>query len=231
MKQTLPAQSGTETTVHPTPTGGLVLPAMMLLAGMYLLASTSMTALGQVGAGPGTATGSIPLSLSEEFVASSHGLLQMYGALTESPCRLAIMMSSIKAVEMGQMGSGGLQAAGKQGTPVEVQLKLRNYLRSLSLTRDESIERRARMASQPAVSVAIQDLHDPQLIRTHRVSGLCLKLSECTHHPLPLGQRGTLIPLMPGSDVLRYWIYPVRMPALLQARSYSTHVDFRWNYD
>ncbi|WIF62917.1 hypothetical protein QN095_02180 [Enterobacter cloacae] len=230
MMQTLPAQSGIETTVHPTPIGGLVLPAMMLVAGIYLLGSTSMAALGQEGAGRGTATGSISLSLSEESVVSNHGLLRMFGALTGSPCRLALV-SPVQAVEMGQSGTGGLQAAGKQGTPVEVQLKLHNYLRSLSHTRDESIERRARMASQPAVSVAIRGLHDPQLIRTHRVSGLCLKLSECTHHPLPLGQRGTPAPLTPGNGALTYWISPVRMPALLQARSYSTHVDFRWSYD
>lgn len=166
-------------------------------------------------------------------VDGANGVLHVRGALTESACRLD-MASAYQDVWLGETGTALLAQVGAQGKPVAVQLRLQDCLRSPANNRDDRGGNLLWSAHQPAVSlsfVALADADNPQLIAVRGASGIALRMKDQLGRDIRLGSRGAPMMLAVGQNTLEYIVTPERTRAPLQAGAYSTHVDFRLNYD
>ncbi|MFI8415322.1 fimbrial protein [Serratia sp. NPDC078593] len=166
-------------------------------------------------------------------VDGANGVLHVRGALTESACRLE-MASAYQEVWLGETGTARLAQVGGQGTPVAVQLRLQDCLRSPANNRDERSGTLLWSAQQPAVSlsfVAPADADNPQLIAVRGASGVALRMTDARGRDIRLGHRGAPLMLAVGQETLDYIVTPERTRAPLQAGAYTAHVDFRLNYD
>lgn len=166
-------------------------------------------------------------------VEGANGTLYVYGALTESACRLE-MTSARQDVELGETGTGRLKAIGARGEPVRFELRLTDCLRSPASSRDERTGALTWSDNQPAVTVsfrATRDADNPQLVKAQGVSGLGLRLATEQGEDVRLGSRGKPLLLMPGQDTLSYTVTPERTSAGLMAGSYMAVVDFHLSYD
>ena len=166
-------------------------------------------------------------------VEGANGVLYVSGALTESACRLD-MTSAYQAVRLGTVGTGRLQSPGDRGTPVAVQLKLRDCLRMSGRSLDARGGSLTWSASQPAVSVSFMapaDPDSPQLVQVQGAQGLGLRLLDERQRDVRLGSRGAPLLLTPGQSTLTYTVTPERTAAPLQAGLYRATVNFRLNYD
>lgn len=166
-------------------------------------------------------------------VDGANGVLRVHGALTESACRL-VMTSAYQTVQLGDTGTGRLLAVGDRGTPVAVQLQLKDCLRSPANNRDERSGNLLWNPHQSAVSVSFvapADANNPQLVQVRGASGLGLRMTDSQGRDIRLGSRGAPLLLTPGQDALHYTLVVERTRAPLQAGAYSANLDFRLNYD
>lgn len=166
-------------------------------------------------------------------VDGANGVLYLHGALTESACRLE-MTSAYQEVGLGDIGTARLAQIGAQGTPVAVQLRLRDCLRGSANNRDERNGNLLWSAHQPAVSVSFvapADPDNPQLVKVRGASGLALRMNDSLGRDIRLGSRGAPLMLTVGQDTLDYVVTPERTRAPLQAGAYSAQLNFRLNYD
>ncbi|MGB8666255.1 MAG: fimbrial protein [Serratia inhibens] len=182
----------------------------------------------------------IPSARAADWVLSEHGdvdgnsgQLWVHGALTESACRLD-MASAYQDVNLGDVGTGRLLNVGDRGTPVAVQLHLRDCLRMSGGSQDGRTGNLVWSASQPAVSlsfIAPMDPDTPGLVQVRGAKGIGLRLLDEQLRDIRLGERGPKQLLTPGLATLTYTIAPERTAAPLQAGAYRATVDFRLSYD
>ncbi|MDK7100076.1 fimbrial protein [Klebsiella aerogenes] len=166
-------------------------------------------------------------------VEGSNGILHVYGALTESACRLE-MTSFRQDVALGETGTGQLKTVGSQGTPVKFELRLTDCLHSSSRNRDLRTGGQTWASDQVAVSIsflATRDEDNPALIKAAGVSGLGLRLTTDEGKDVRIGSRGAPLLLNPGQDTLTYIVTPERTSANLVAGSYMAMVNFHLSYD
>jgi len=166
-------------------------------------------------------------------VDGAHGVLHVHGALTESACRLD-MTSAYQDVWLGETGTARLAQVGARGTPVRVQLHLRDCLRSPANNRDERNDNVLWSPHQPAVSlsfVAPADADNPALVKVQGASGVALRMTDALGRDIRLGRRGAPLLLAVGQGQLDYTVTPERTRAPLQAGAYSAQLNFRLNYD
>jgi type 1 fimbria pilin len=166
-------------------------------------------------------------------VDGANGVLRVHGALAESACRLE-MESAYQDVWVGETGTARLAQIGAQGTPVVVQLRLRDCLRSPANNRDERSGNLLWAPYQPAVLVSFSapaDVNNPQLVKVRGASGLALRMSDSLGRDIRLGSRGAPLMIAAGQDTLNYTVTPERTRAPLQAGAYSAQLNFKLNYD
>lgn len=166
-------------------------------------------------------------------VDGAHGVLRVHGALTESACRLD-MASAYQDVWLGETGTARLVQVGAQGTPVAVQLRLRDCLRSPANNRDERNNSLLWSTHQPAVSLSFSgpaDVDNAQLVKVRGASGLALRMNDTLGRDIRLGSRGAPLMLAVGQDTLDYIITPERTRAPLQAGAYSAQLNFKLSYE
>lgn len=166
-------------------------------------------------------------------VDGANGVLYVNGALTESACRLE-MSNARQDIWLGETGTAQLGGQGAQGTPVAVELRLKDCLRTPASQRDERTGALRWANNQPAVTVsftAVADSDNPQLVKALGVSGLALRLADPNGRDVRLGSRGEPLFLTPGQSSLIYTVTPERTRAPLLAGAYRATVDFRLSYD
>ncbi|AOE99970.1 fimbrial protein [Serratia marcescens] len=166
-------------------------------------------------------------------VEGAHGVLQVYGALTESACRLE-MTSARQEIWLGETGTARMRQAGDRGRPVAFELRLMDCLRTPGGQRDARTGALVWAPNQPAVTVSfasVADSDNPQLVKAQGVSGMGLRLRDGRGRDVRLGSRGEPLLLTPGQDALSYSVAPERTAAPLMAGAYRATVDFRLNYD
>jgi type 1 fimbria pilin len=172
-------------------------------------------------------------ALDNANVEGANGSLYVYGALTESACRLE-MESAYQDIDLGVVGSANLQQVGDRGEPVTLSLGLKDCLRSPASSRDLRTGGLTWSENQPAVTVsfrATRDADTPQLVKAMGVSGMGLRLRDAGGQDVRLGSRGAPLLLTPGQTVLTYTVTPERTAAALVAGSYWAVVDFHLSYD
>ncbi|WP_273854877.1 fimbrial protein [Serratia liquefaciens] len=166
-------------------------------------------------------------------VEGAHGVLHVRGELTESACRLE-MASAYQAVWLGNTATAQLAKVGDRSVPVNVQLQLRDCLRTASNNRDARTGNLLWSAQQPAVSVSFiapADADNPELVKVHGASGLALRMSDERGRDIHLGSRGAPLALAVGQNTLNYRITPERTRAPLLPGAYAAVVDFQLSYD
>lgn len=166
-------------------------------------------------------------------VDGEHGVLHVYGTLTESPCSLE-MGSAWQSVDLGNTGTAQLRQAGDRAVPVPVQLRLRDCQSVTARNRDDRSGSLLWSHSQPAVSVSFTapgDMNNPQLVAVTGVSGLGLRMADRYGQDVRLGGRGKPVLLTPGQDTLTYTIIPERTAAPLRAGAWHALVNIGLEYD
>ncbi len=166
-------------------------------------------------------------------VEGAHGVLNVSGVLTEGACRLD-MQSAFQQVQLGTTTANILRTPGSQGTPVAVQLYLRDCLRSGGSQTDVRTGSKTYDRLQPVVSVTfrgVTDADNPDLLKVQGTSGLALRLLDGERRDVRLGSRGVPQYLTPYNSVLTYYVVPERTSAPLVAGAYRAVVNFGLNYD
>lgn len=166
-------------------------------------------------------------------VDGAHGVLHVRGELTESACRLE-MASAYQAVSLGNTATAQLAQAGDRGVPVNVQLHLRDCLRTASNNRDVRTGNLVWSAQQPAVSVSFiapADADNPALVKVSGAAGLALRITDAHGKDIRLGSRGAPLALAVGQQALNYTVTPERTRAPLVPGAYAAVVDFQLSYD
>lgn len=167
------------------------------------------------------------------LVDGEHGVLHVFGALSESPCRLD-MASAWQDVALGITETATLGKVGDRGVAVPVQLRLRDCLRPGSDARDRDSGNLSWSATQPVATVTFEapaDVNNPQLLRASGVSGLGLRLLDAKKQPVRTGSRSRSQWLTPGENQLTYYVQPERTAAPLEAGAYRAVIHFRMSYD
>ncbi|EPG9310278.1 type 1 fimbrial protein [Serratia marcescens] len=166
-------------------------------------------------------------------VDGAHGVLHVRGELTESACRLE-MASAYQAVSLGNTATAQLAQAGDRGVPVNVQLHLRDCLRTASNNRDVRTGNLVWSPQQPAVSVSFiapADADNPALVKVRGAAGLGLRIADEHGKDVRLGSRGAPLALAVGQQALNYTVTPERTRAPLLPGAYAAVVDFQLSYD
>ena len=166
-------------------------------------------------------------------VDGAHGVLQVRGELTESVCRLE-MTSAYQSVWLGSTSTAQLAKAGDRGEPVNVQLQLRDCLRSPAANRDQQTGNLLWNAHQPAVSVrfiAPVDADNPELLKVQGASGLALRITDEHGRDIRPGSRGAPLALAGGQNALNFRVTPERTRAPLLPGAYAAVADFQLSYD
>ncbi|WP_262854117.1 fimbrial protein [Klebsiella aerogenes] len=166
-------------------------------------------------------------------VEGANGTLYVYGALTESACRLE-MTSAWQDVALGEIGTGRLQTIGARGEPAHLELRLTDCLRSPAGSRDLRTGNVKWANNQPAVTVSFsapRDRENPQLVKLDGVEGIGLRVVDEKGNDVQVGSRGMPLLLTPGQNTLSYMVAPERTSAALMAGSYHAVVGFQLSYD
>lgn len=162
-----------------------------------------------------------------------YGLLQVYGALTESTCRL-VMNSAWQEVDMGTTATSELKKPGDQGPAVRLEYRLEDCFPSLASNREAWRGNLLWSHEQPSVSISFitpVEVLNPSLIRVSGTRGIALRLTDRYHHYVRLGNEGQPLLLEPGGNTLFYYITPERTSAPLVAGAWHALIHFRINYD
>lgn len=175
-----------------------------------------------------------PSALAESReVDGEHGVLHVYGTLTENTCSLD-MASAWQSVDMGNTVTAQLQRAGDRARPVSVHLRLKNCQAVTARNRDDRNGSLLWSHNQPAVSVrftAPGDMNNPELVGVRGASGLGLRVQNAYGQDVRLGSRDKPMLLMPGQDTLTYTITPERTSGPLQAGAWHALVNVGLEYD
>lgn len=166
-------------------------------------------------------------------VEGANGSLYVYGALTESACRLE-MESAHQDIILGDLGTGSLQKIGARGEAVRFELRLVDCLRSPAGSKDVQTGSTSWANNQPAVTIsfkATRDADNPELVKVQGVTGLGLRIEDGWGRDVRLGSRGKPLLLTPGQDILTYSVSPERTAANLTAGGYLAMVGFHLSYD
>ncbi|MDH1321538.1 type 1 fimbrial protein [Enterobacter bugandensis] len=189
-------------------------PRYLLLLGCLLLLSAGVQAVTSVN---GMAEG------------GEHGVLQVTGALTQGSCRLD-MQSANQIVDLGNTEMVALKRLGYRGTPVAVQL----FLRDCQVSGGRQADAGTVEPSQSGVTVSfrgVQDADNSVLLKVVGASGFGLRLMDRRMRDVPLGSGGLVQPLNSDNSELTYYVVPERTRAPLIGGAYRAVVDFRLSYD
>lgn len=127
-------------------------------------------------------------------VDGEHGGQHVHGTLTESACWLD-MTSMYQAVWLGDIGTGILEYEGGQGTPVSVQLNLRDCVRRPGHSQEIRSCSVSWNASQHVVSVSFMapaDFDNPDFVKVTGAKGLGVRVLDALHREIQLRTKGEM---------------------------------------
>lgn len=170
---------------------------------------------------------------AEDDIEGMNGLLNINGAMHETPCSLE-MTSLHQTIDLGAVSTSQLQRPGDQATTVAFQLHFTDCQRTAGSIRSERTGNLAWSAFQPVLSVtfvAPADDDDPRLVKVQGITGMGLRLTDDVGRDVRLGSRGEPLFLALGSSARTWNVQPTRTSAPLTSGAFRAVVDFRLNYD
>lgn len=170
---------------------------------------------------------------AEDDIEGMNGLLNINGAMHETPCSLE-MTSLHQTIDLGAVSTSQLQRPGDQATAVAFQLHFTDCQRTAGSIRSERTGNLAWSAFQPVLSVtfvAPADDDDPRLVKVQGITGMGLRLTDDVGRDVRLGSRGEPLFLALGSSTRTWKVQPTRTSAPLTSGAFRAVVDFRLNYD
>lgn len=169
----------------------------------------------------------------EDSLLMHEGILDITGALHESPCILD-MASAFQTVELNTVSREQLQRPGDAAKPVAFQLRFLDCRRTSGSLMDERKGTLLWSAYQPVLSasfLAPADSDDPRLIKVQGITGIGLRLTDERGRDVRLGSWGQALFLANGSDILTWYIHPTRTTAPLTNGAFRAVADFRLEYE
>ncbi|QHF46023.1 fimbrial protein [Pseudomonas sp. S35] len=169
----------------------------------------------------------------EEDVEGASGLLNVLGAMHESPCSLE-MASLHQTVDLDAVSSSQLQRPGDQATAKAFQLRFTDCQRTAGRVRSDRTGNLTWSAYQPVLSVAFSapaDAEDPRLVKVQGVTGMGLHLTDALGRDVQLGSRGEPLFLPVGRNTQTWNVRPTRTSAPLTSGVFRAVVEFRLNYE
>lgn len=166
-------------------------------------------------------------------VDGQHGVLRVKGALTDSPCRLA-MHSADQTVTLGTVARGDLSGVGVEGKSVKFTLSLTDCLAVENARMNRQTGQVPWSTNQPGVAVrfvAVDTDGTGRYVKANGVSGLGLVIKDDTGRALTLGQYSAPRLLPAGQSVLTYSVAPVRVPGLMSPGAFYAVIGFQLSYD
>ena len=170
---------------------------------------------------------------AEDDIEGMNGLLNINGAMHETPCSLE-MTSLHQTIDLGAVSTSQLQRPGDQATAVAFQLHFTDCQRTAGSIRSERTGNLAWSAFQPVLSVtfvAPADNDDPRLVKVQGITGMGLRLTDSQGRDVQLGSRGEPLFLPLGRNTQTWNVQPTRTPAPLTSGAFRAVVDFRLNYE
>lgn len=169
----------------------------------------------------------------DEDVEGMVGMLNVTGAMHETPCNLA-MTSLHQTIDLGAISTSQLQRPGDQATSVAFQLRFEDCQRTAGRIRSERTGNLTWSAYQPVLSVAFiapVDADDRRLVKVQGITGVGLRLTDALGRDVQLGSRGEPLFLPLGSNTQTWHVQPTRTSAPLTSGAFRAVVDFRLNYE
>jgi type 1 fimbria pilin len=169
----------------------------------------------------------------EEDIEGMSGLLNVLGAMHESPCSLE-MASLHQTVDLDAVSTSQLQRPGDQATAKAFQLRFTDCQRTAGRVRSERTGNLTWSAYQPVLSVAFSapaDTEDPRLVKVQGVTGMGLHLTDALGRDVQLGSRGEPLFLPVGRNTQIWKVRPTRTSAPLTSGVFKAVVEFRLNYE
>ncbi|RMT87572.1 hypothetical protein ALP39_03853 [Pseudomonas marginalis pv. marginalis] len=169
----------------------------------------------------------------EEDIEGMSGLLNVLGAMHESPCSLE-MASLHQTVDLDAVSTSQLQRPGDQATAKAFQLRFTDCQRTAGRVRSERTGNLAWSAYQPVLSVAFSapaDDEDPRLVKVQGITGMGLHLTDALGRDVQLGSRGEPLFLPVGRNTQTWKVRPTRTSAPLTSGVFRAVVEFRLNYE
>ncbi|QLG92193.1 type 1 fimbrial protein [Pseudomonas yamanorum] len=169
----------------------------------------------------------------DEDVEGTVGMLNVIGAMHETPCSLE-MTSRHQTIDLGAVSTSQLQRPGDQATSVAFQLRFEDCQRTAGRIRSERTGNLTWSAYQPVLSVAFiapADADDPRLVKVQGITGVGLRLTDALGRDVQLGSRGEPLFLPLGSNTQTWHVQPTRTSAPLTSGAFRAVVDFRLNYE
>lgn len=162
-----------------------------------------------------------------------HGVLRVRGALTDSPCRLA-MHSADQTINLGVVTLNQFPEIGSEGLEATFQLALTDCLAVANTQMNKLTGLMPWSTDQPGVSVrfySVDTSNNGRYIKLHGVSGLGLIIKDSTGHALNLGQYSQPRLLPVGQSMLTYTVAPVRTAVAINPGSFYAVINFQLSYD
>jgi type 1 fimbria pilin len=169
----------------------------------------------------------------EEPIEGMSGMLNVRGAMHESPCSLE-MTSQHQMVELDAVSTSQLQRPGDQATAKAFQLRFTDCQRTAGRVRNERTGNLTWSAYQPVLSVTFQapaDADDPRLVKVQGITGMGLQLTDALGRDVQLGTRGQPLILPVGRNIQTWNVHPTRTAAPLTSGAFRAVVEFRLNYE
>lgn len=166
-------------------------------------------------------------------VDGAHGTITVRGQLNESSCWLE-MRSLQQSVIFNGLATSQFHQPGDHAQTQYVDLYLRDCPGISGYAVDERTGQQSYARGQPFARLmfdAERDENSPQWVRLWGISGLALRLTDVNGRQMRLGSSESPVYLVPGQNILRYGLTPVRTAAPLHAGEFRANVRFTLDYN
>lgn len=172
-------------------------------------------------------------SLGYKYIDSQSGIIEVNGVLTQSACRLDLS-SSHQEIDLGMLGTGSFQKIGQFGTPVPLNISIKDCLISQTFKFDDFTKTTMIDRYQPSVSFSFLSSvtsENHNFVAVTGSTGIGLAIKDPYDKIIRIGGKGEALLLQQNQDILKFTITPVRIDETLSTGKFHAIIFFYLKYD